>query len=113
MAGSNVPDRALHIYVRGSTDLPFPGPPDRADPPRDAAGHAIGYLMILGHGHGVVDVFVRGGLKPAAAAAALRKVADRVERNGAILDVPVGTAGEFDLGGRAVQYSFRVVPIDA
>src|SRR5829696_8377603 len=108
MNRQNVSDRALHIAVRGPGRQPSPG---RADPPRDA--HGVTYVMIPSIGHGLVDVLVDAAADPAAAAAALRRVADLIGRNGDILTAPMYTSGGFDRTGRAVPNPGRFVPIDA
>jgi hypothetical protein len=68
----------------------------------DPDGHYVTFQVAFMAGHSVVDVQVRCDADPRAAAALLRKLADRLEDVGGLLRLPPGAGGRFDTRGRLV-----------
>jgi hypothetical protein len=84
----------LYLTVRAGRAPPLPFCP------ADADGHAITFSMDAMHGAALAEVALRRGIAGTAAAAILRKLADRVERYGdELLDLTRGNDGRFSRFG--------------
>jgi hypothetical protein len=103
MARRRPPNLGLTITV-AHPESETERPPRKADELAafmDHDGHVMEFAVGQYRGEDLAEVTLRRGMAPSAAAALLRKVADRIEKNEWLMQARQGASGEFNPEGEA------------